>query len=101
MTFQISHNKSRLEYFKKQDTKIITILGFTLDDIKDLSLLLRRLELLAKRSKIKEIWIPIEFEPLSDMAIKLETLSYKRCILGVHEASKEQLKGFKKVINYG
>ena len=95
MTFQIIRNKSRMEYIKKQEAEIITILGFNLDTIEDLSSLLRKLELLAKRTKIKEIWIP--WKPTGELKSDLSKLGYKKAILGQHETSGEVLEGFKKL----
>lgn len=96
MTSEILYKKSSLEYLKKQDTKIISILGFNLVDINELSGLLRNLELLAKRTKIKEIWIPFEIELWFKQ--ELGDNGYKECILGYHETEKKELKGYKKIL---
>ena len=100
MTQQIKFKEASIEYLKSQSNQIITVLGLKSSVNSELISCLRRLELLAKRSHIKEIWFPDslnnELQKLGEEIIK--KLGYKPCILGVHPISNEKLKGLKKII---
>ena len=97
MTFQILYKKSILEYIKKQDARIISILGFNLVNNDDLKGLLRNLELIAKRVKIKELWLP--WEPSGEIFSVLNGLGYQKAILGYHERENKKLEGYKLILN--
>ena len=100
MTQQIKFKETEIEYLKSQYNQIITVLGFKSSVNSELISCLRRLELLAKRSHIKEIWCPstlqTELEGPGEEII--EKIGYKPCILGVHPVSNEKLNGWKKII---
>jgi hypothetical protein len=96
MSNWVSFKNSNLEYIKKQDTEIITVLGFQLIELSDLTGLIKNFELLAKRMKIKEVWFPFQLEfSMKDLIIKQ---GYKECILGVHPVFEKELIGYKKLI---
>ena len=100
MTQQIKFKEASIEYLKSQSNQIITVLGSKSLVNSELISCLRRLELLAKRSHIKEIWFPDSqnrgLEPIGQEII--EKIGYKPCILGVHPVSNEKLNGWKKII---
>lgn len=79
-----------------QKDKIITILALKGENEEEYKICLRNLELLAKRVKIKEIWIPRGLN--EEIYNILLTNGYKETILGIHPELRTKLIGMKKLL---
>jgi len=77
-------------------TGIASIISVDIGNTKNFLGCLSKIELLAKRLNLTEIWVPIALsEPLTEL---LEKKGYKYTSLGRHPMSKQVLQGYKKIL---